>query len=104
MTDEHEGLETFDPDEQKLDADEYMPAERDEYLNAEVLLPYGGEKVCAVVKQQVVDNQGLPVGLQNNNPILNTRQYKVEFPDGSTDAFTANMIAENLYSQIDLEG
>jgi hypothetical protein len=28
----------------------------------------------------------------------------VEFPDGSTDEFTANIIAENLYSQVDTEG
>ena len=102
--DNDEGLEPFDPDEQKMDADEYTPAELDEYLTAEVLLPYGGEKVRAIVKHRVVDNQGLPVGLRNNNPILDTRQYEVEFPDGSTDAFTANMIAENLYSQIDEEG
>ena len=30
--------------------------------------------------------------------------YDVEFPDGSTDTFTANIIAENLHSQIDQEG
>jgi hypothetical protein len=32
------------------------------------------------------------------------RLYEVEFPDGSTDAFTANTIAESMYSQIDNEG
>ena len=32
------------------------------------------------------------------------REYEVEFPDGATDTFTANLIAENLYSQVDEEG
>jgi hypothetical protein len=35
---------------------------------------------------------------------LDTREYEVEFPDGATDTFTANLIAENLYSQVDAEG
>jgi hypothetical protein len=37
-------------------------------------------------------------------PILDSREYEVEFPDGATDVFTANIIAENLYSQVDSEG
>ena len=42
--------------------------------------------------------------IQNANPILDTREYEVEFLDGATDVFTANTIAENLYSQVDDEG
>ena len=30
--------------------------------------------------------------------------YEVEFPDGSVDVLTANIIAEALYSQVDDEG
>ncbi len=30
--------------------------------------------------------------------------YDVEFPDGSTEAVTANLIAENMFSQIDDAG
>ena len=30
--------------------------------------------------------------------------YEVEFPDGSTDTFSVNIIAENLFSQVDNEG
>ena len=102
--DNEEDLEPFDPKEQAMDADEYMPEELDEYLTAEVLLPYGGDNVRALVKKRVKDDQGRPVGLRNLNPILDTRKYEVEFPDGSTDAFTANMIAENLFAQTDMEG
>ena len=35
---------------------------------------------------------------------MDTREYEVEFPDGVTDTFTANIIVENLYSQVDAEG
>ena len=38
------------------------------------------------------------------NPLLDTREYEVEFPDGSIDVLTANAIAEALYSQVDEEG
>ena len=44
------------------------------------------------------------VGQQNNNPILDTRLYDVEIPDGATKEYTANMIAEHIYSQVDAEG
>ena len=42
--------------------------------------------------------------MRNANPMLDTRQYEVEFANGATDVFTANLIAENLYSQVDDEG
>jgi hypothetical protein len=38
------------------------------------------------------------------NPLLDTREYEVEFPDGSIDVLTANAIAESLYSQVNKEG
>jgi hypothetical protein len=61
-----------------------------------------------VTKAKVIgrkrDADGNPIGRRNTNPILDTREYEVEFADGATDVFTANMIAENLYSQVDSEG
>ena len=30
--------------------------------------------------------------------------YKVEFANGSTEAYTANIIAENIWSQVDVNG
>ena len=36
--------------------------------------------------------------------MLNTRIYDVLFPDGSVRQYAANIIAENLYSQVDDEG
>jgi hypothetical protein len=86
------------------EADDFTPESLDEYLTAEVLLPLGGDVTKARVIGRKRDADGNPVGRRNNNPILDTREYEVEFPDGSTDVFTANTIAESMYSQIDDEG
>ena len=86
------------------EADEYTPEGYDEYLTAEVLLPNMGTMSKAKVTGRKRDADGNPLGRRNANPILDTREYEVEFPDGATDVFTANLIAENLYSQVDDEG
>jgi hypothetical protein len=36
--------------------------------------------------------------------MLDNRTYEIEFPDGRSDEYTANVIAENMYSQCDIEG
>jgi hypothetical protein len=36
--------------------------------------------------------------------MMDTREYEVEFPDGSTASYLANVIAENLYAQVNEEG
>jgi hypothetical protein len=95
---------SLDPDLTSLEYHDVTPEELDEYLTAELLLPQGGELVRARVVKRKRDGDGIPVGKRNSNPILDTRQYDVEFPDGSLDTFTANTIAENLYSQVDQEG
>jgi hypothetical protein len=38
------------------------------------------------------------------NPILDTRVYDVEFPDGRVDKYAANVIAESMFAQVDDEG
>ena len=40
----------------------------------------------------------------NSNPILDTRVYEVDFEDGARQYYSANLIAENMYSQIGTEG
>ena len=39
-----------------------------------------------------------------NNPITDTRLYDVELEDGTVETIAANIIAENLLSQVDAEG
>ena len=49
----------------------------------------------------IKDKHGNPVGKRNSNPLLDTREYNLQMPDGSTEQYTANAVAENLYSEID---
>jgi hypothetical protein len=35
---------------------------------------------------------------------MDTRIYDVQFPDGHVEAYSANVIAENIYAQVDEEG
>ena len=50
------------------------------------------------------DNDGNPMGTANTNPILDTRQYVVEFEDGTEAELTANAIAQSMYAQCDPDG
>jgi hypothetical protein len=93
-----------EPDASMPEADAYTPEQYDEYLTAEVLLPNMGTVTKAKVIARKRDADGNPVGQRNSNPILDSREYEVQFPDGATDTFTANIIAENLYSQVDGDG
>ena len=40
----------------------------------------------------------------DDSPLMDTQEYKVRFPDGTTEAYTANIIAENLFLQADYQG
>ena len=50
------------------------------------------------------DSNGEIIGTYNENPFLNTIVYDVEFPDGEIKEYGANVIAENMYSQVDPDG
>ncbi len=104
LWDEDEPIEFVEPDKELKEAEAYTPDELDRYLNAELLLPHGDKMQLARVIRRQKNAEGELVGVPNVNPILDTRQYEVQFPDGATDVVNANLIAENLFSQIDEEG
>ena len=80
-------------------------SEYDVYIDAKVMLPKDGEHMQAArVIGQSRDKEGKTIGTFNQNPILNTKVYDVMFPDGSVSQYAANIIAENIYSQIDEAG
>jgi hypothetical protein len=77
----------------------------DYYLDAEVVLPQNGEHMRAArVIGRSKGPDGSVKGSFNTNPILNTRIYDVMFPDGAVQQYSANIIAENMLSQVDAEG
>ena len=42
--------------------------------------------------------------MSNSNPLLDLSEYFVEFEDGSSDHYTADIIVESIFSQVDEEG
>ena len=77
------------------------PDTQDNYVGARVNLSFGGAMRSGSVKRRARDAKGELFGTRNSNPILDTRSYEVEFPDGDFSEFTANVIAENMFSQCD---
>ena len=73
-------------------------------INAEVLLPQGEDLKPAKVKGRSKDIHGDIIGTFDDNPLLNSILYDVEFPDGAVKQYAANTIAENMYSQVDHQG
>jgi hypothetical protein len=96
---------SFEPVEEAMpEADDWDPESFDKYIAAEVIIPKGDQLLLEKVTQRKHDLDGNPIGKGNSNPIFDTRIYQVEFPDGHVEEFTANTIAECLYSQVDDEG
>jgi hypothetical protein len=87
-----------------LELHNYTHEEMDKYLFKELELPRGGEFAKARVLKRSRDRDGVPTVYRHENSILHTRQYEVEFKDGSVDTYTANVIAENLSAMVDPEG
>ena len=54
--------------------------------------------------KQLKDAEGCPIGVANDNPILDTQMYEVKSANGYKAIFAANTIAENLFAQVDSEG
>jgi hypothetical protein len=72
------------------------------YLNMELAIPResNGPEFARVTKC-LKDKYGLPIGRANNNPMLDTRMYEVEYLDGHKASIAANAIAENMFAQVD---
>ena len=70
-------------------------------INAEVLLPHNDAEQMAEVIPRSIDANGNIIGDLTNTPSLNKLVYDVEFPDGAVKQYAANVIAENLPTQVD---
>jgi len=86
------------------DEEQVTPEGGDEYVNAEVNLPHGEGMVTGKVIGHKGELDGTLRGLRSDNPLLDTRSYVVEFPDSEVSEYAANVIAENMWAQCDLDG
>jgi hypothetical protein len=76
----------------------------DQYFGAHVRVPIVDEIRSGKVVQRKRELDGTVRGRSNDNSMLDTRTYEIEFPDGGSDNYTANVIAENMYAQCEIEG
>ena len=77
----------------------------DRYVNSDVLLPHDGEYMqTARVIKRATDHLGNPMGEFHTNPVMDTRVYEVMFSDGSMHRYSANVIAENMWAEVDEDG
>jgi hypothetical protein len=87
------------------DADDVDDGLMDKYLNAELIFDVGtGHERRGRVVKRAKGTSGEPIGRAHANPLFDTREYVVEFTDGSSENYFANVIAECMYAQIDSEG
>ena len=96
--------EDEDKQPQVPDIDDADPDTYDQYVGAEVLLQKGDQVQSGRVVGRKRNRDGSLFRTSNVNPILDTRTYEVEFPDGEVHEYAANIIAENMYAQCDVEG
>ena len=91
--DDHDGEHSQVPDIDDVDPDTY-----DAYVGTEVGLLIGDKVMASKVKWWKRESDGTLKGMAHSNPILDTRTYEVEFPDGRIAKYSANIIAENMYA------
>ena len=76
----------------------------DKIINTEVMIQNGDEMAMEKVVRRSLDADGRTTGTYHDNPFLNTVTYNVEFSDGQVKEYGANIIAENMLTQVDLDG
>ena len=94
-------------DEIKEADEEFTPGTYDDwYLNMELAVPRGDNPNPQYTKvtKRLRDANGIPIGTANENPILDSHMYEVEYQDSTKASLAANYIAENLFAQVDQEG
>ena len=84
------------------DIDEPYMEELDSLIGSQVNLPYkSGNPLLVTENKRERDSQGQPVDRADNNPILNSRIYELEYPDGKVEEYSVNTILENMVEQVD---
>jgi hypothetical protein len=91
--------ESFAPDKDDLPDDAY-----DNHMGAELTLQKGDQVTTACVKRRKLNNFGDAIGNTNPNPILDAQLCMLEFQDGAEAECSANVIAENMWAQRNIDG
>ena len=87
--------------------EEFTPDTYDDwYLNMELAVSRGDNPnpQYKKVTKWLRDTDGIPIEMENENPILDSHMYEVEYQDGTKASLATNYIAENLFAHVDQEG
>ena len=77
----------------------------DKYINCELILDVGtNNECCGCVIKCSWGLDGEPIGRVHINPLFDTHKYEIKFTDGLREKYTSNIIAENIFAQVDDEG
>ena len=78
---------------------------QDNLIGTPVLLPVAGRLLEGKVKSRKRSADGTElIGKENHNPLLDTRIYNVEFPDGGVAEYSTNVIIESLMENTNEHG
>ncbi len=89
--------------DEPLDDSAFMEND-DNIVGLKIPIERGGEVLEGTVKSRKRRPDGSLVGTANENIVLDSRVYEVEFPDGSYGDYATNVLIENLYAHVDDEG
>ena len=78
--------------------------DNDNLISAKIPLQHKGEIQQGEIVNRKRDSSGLLIGTHHINPIMDSREYQVQFPDGSYSDYSANILLESLHSQVDING
>ena len=76
----------------------------DRNINSDMALQIDSEMKKGKVVRRAMGPDGKVTGTYNDNPILNTVLYNVEFPDRQVREYAANVVVENMLTQVDSNG
>jgi hypothetical protein len=76
----------------------------EKYVGENERVPIGNEIRSGKLVRIKRELDGTVKGRASANSMLDTMIYKIEFPNGRSDEYTANVIVENMYAQCDIEG
>ncbi len=83
-----------------------MSTHDDEYIGRRIAIRRGPDNILeqGSVKKRALDSTGKPLGKPHDEAKYDSRQYKIKYESGFTETLTANLVAENLLTQIDKDG
>lgn len=68
------------------------------------MFPHGDSRIEGKITKRLKGEDGRPIGKRDDNWIKDTRKCEVELRNGTAQELYANVLAENMFTQVDWEG